>query len=59
MNAETCMQKSPETGQLAVENSVEIIEINDETGEINGWCSVLRDLGMLECSGNCEKCYCG
>jgi hypothetical protein len=42
----------------ASQKITEVIEFSD-SGEIIGWCKVLRDLGLLKCPGKCETCHCG
>jgi len=38
---------------------IETIEFSDN-GELQGWCQLLRDLGLKKCPGKkCETCYCG
>lgn len=39
--------------------SIETIEICSETGEIQGWCVVMRDLGLFKCEKDCKTCLCG
>ena len=43
-------------------SSEEVLEIRTlPNGKvlIDGWCQVLRELGLMDCSGDCDTCFCG
>ena len=43
---------------VARRKNIEVIELSDK-GEIQVWCKVAVDLGLMKCPGKCEECFCG
>lgn len=43
----------------STEEVLEIRTLPDGRTIIDGWCQALRELGLLDCSGDCDSCYCG
>jgi len=35
------------------------IEFSPDGKKIIGWCKTLRDLGLFNCTKDCETCFCG